>query len=619
VASAAAEPSLAAAAPVAPVDRVVKRAGGPVPRTGSSGWGRAGHRRAVLISAVVLIVVLGGGVAAWAEVSGGSAGYRMATVTRADIGTTLTVVGNVDPVSDAAASFQVGGKVTSVTVTPGQKVTAGQTLGTLDTTALSETVSSDQSTLNADEAKLVEDEESQSSAASSSSSPSSSSNSSGTGKSQNPTAGSSTTTTTSPSRPGTGGTGGQSATVTADQTTLTQDEATLSTDQQKEAADLAQAQTDCTATNTSTSAGQATCEAALQTVQADEQRVSKDQEAVSKDETALGQALDAESSGTSPSTTPGSTAGTGDSGSPAQSGQAIDTASYDVTGNTGAGSGNTGSGTGLSGGGANAGGGGGGSQNADTPQQIASDQADIDTAEAELTRAEESLNEATVTSPISGTVVSVGINVGDTVSADSSTEIITIIGTNAYEVQGTLDSSQVPSVKVGQSATVEVDGADGALDGTVSQVGPVQSGDSGYSYPVIVALPSTAGTMFTGSSANVTIATGSVSNVVAVPTSAVETQNTRTYVLELDKGELTRKVIQVGMIGNEYTQVLSGLSPGQSVVLADYAEAVPSTSTNTNEFGGGLGGLGGGGGFFGGGGTFRINRLGGAGGGGFGG
>ena len=57
--------------------------------------------------------------------------------------------------------------------------------------------------------------------------------------------------------------------------------------------------------------------------------------------------------------------------------------------------------------------------------------------------------------------------------------------------------------------------------------------------------------MFTGSSANITITTGSVSDVVAVPTSAVQSLNTRTYVLELDKGELTRKVIKVGMIGNE--------------------------------------------------------------------
>jgi trimeric autotransporter adhesin len=222
--------------------------------------------------------------------------------------------------------------------------------------------------------------------------------------------------------------------------------------------------------------------------------------------------------------------------------------------------------------------------------------------------------------------VSVDIAVGDTVSADSSTDIITIIGTKSYEVQGTLDSSQVPSVKVGQSASVQVDGTQGSVTGTVSQVGPVQSSDGEYSYPVVVELPASSQALFTGSTANVLIDTGSVSNVVAVPTSAVETTGTRTYVLEIDKGVLTTKVIKVGMVGDTYTQVLSGLSDGQNVVLADYSEAVPSSNTDlTNALGGG-GGFGGGGfGGFGGGGfggaggaTFRVSRAG-AGGGGFGG
>ena len=110
-----------------------------------------------------------------------------------------------------------------------------------------------------------------------------------------------------------------------------------------------------------------------------------------------------------------------------------------------------------------------------------------------MTEAQQSLNETTLTSPIAGTVVSVGINVGDTVSAGSSTEIITIIGTNSYEAEATLDSSQVPSVKVGQTTSVEVDGDNGNLAGSVAQVGPVQSSSSGYSYPVVVALPASAG------------------------------------------------------------------------------------------------------------------------------
>ena len=66
-----------------------------------------------------------------------------------------------------------------------------------------------------------------------------------------------------------------------------------------------------------------------------------------------------------------------------------------------------------------------------------------------------------------------------------------------------------------------------------------------------------------------------------MPTSAVQTLGTRSYVIELANGQLTRKVIQVGMVGDVYTQVVSGLSAGQNVVLADYAEAVPSSNTNT--------------------------------------
>ena len=600
------------------------------------GWGRAGHRRAVLAGGLVLCLVVGGGIAAWAEVSGGSTGYRMATVTRADIGTTLTVVGSIAPVSDAAASFQVGGKVSNVAVSPGESVTAGETLGTLDTTALSESVSSAQSTLNADEAKLAEDESAQSSGNSSignsstgnppTGNPSTGNSSTGNSStgSRPPTSSStpsSTTTTTVPSRGGGSSSGGQSAAISQDQATLTHDQTALSLAQQQEAADLAQAQNDCKSASTSTPTGQATCEAALQTVSSDEQHVSSDESTVSHDEAVLAQALAAAAGGSGTS----NPAVAGKTGSSSTQG-ATDVASYSFTGNTGSagsgssgGAGNTGN-TGAVGsttpsGRGNTGNTGstGSSSTSDTPAQIASDQAAIDTAEADLTQAQQALEEATLTSPINGTVVSVGISVGDSVSAGSSTEIITVIGTKAYEVQATLTSSQVPSVKSGQTASVEVDGVDGNVHGTVSQVGPVQSTSNGYTYPVIIALPSSDSGFYAGSSANVVISTGAVSRVVAVPTSSVESLGPRSYVLELSKGELVRKFIKTGMVGDTYTQVVSGLAPGQSVVLVDYAEPVPSSNTNSL---GGLGSfLGGGGGnnFFGGPGAFFFGRGGGGG------
>ncbi len=161
---------------------------------------------------------------------------------------------------------------------------------------------------------------------------------------------------------------------------------------------------------------------------------------------------------------------------------------------------------------------------------------------------------------------------------------------------------------MGQAAQVAVDGFSSTTKGTVSQVGPVQSSTSGYTYPVVVALPTSVQGLFSGSSASVTIATGLVSDVIAVPTSAVITTGAISYVDVLKAGVLSRQVIKTGMVGSVYTQVLTGLHVGQSVVLADLAIPVPSSNTSTlGGFGGGFGG--GAGGFGGGGGAFRVKSL----------
>jgi len=223
--------------------------------------------------------------------------------------------------------------------------------------------------------------------------------------------------------------------------------------------------------------------------------------------------------------------------------------------------------------------------------------------------AQQSLSDAQLVSPIAGTIASVGISVGATVSANSSTDAIVIIGTQAFETTATLTSSQVTSVKVGDSANVLVDGATTTITGTVSQVGPVQSSDGTYSYPLVVSLPTSATGLFTGSTATISVITSQVKNVLAVPTSAVNTNGTRQYVLVLSAGTLTEKTVKVGLVGYTYTQVISGLNEGDSVVLADYAEPVPTSNTATV---GGFGGFGGAGGFGGGGGRFTSVGTGGA-------
>jgi multidrug efflux pump subunit AcrA (membrane-fusion protein) len=549
--------------------------------TEPSGHRWRGRKRRPLIigTTVVVALVVIGGATALAASSSGDSGYRMTTVVRTSVGSTLGVVGTIEPVNDASASFQVGGKVASVTVAAGDQVTAGETLASLDTTSLSESVSSAELSLQSDDAKLTEDEDSETSG----------------GATTTPTTTSVKASSTSGDSSGSGGAGGGSSSgpIGQDQSTLVADQAKSSADQQQEAADLAQAETACgissisppagpssptkssTSTSTSTStpptsatstgtggsSGGSGCTTAVQQVATDQQSVATDQQKVATDENTLAKALTQEastssssSSTTTPSTSTTGAAGTGDGGNASRGSSVSGAAS-------------------------------------DSATQIASDEATIDTAQANVVETQQSLAEGQLTSPINGTIVSVGIDVGDTVAADSSTSTIVIIGTKSFEATATLTSAQVPLVKVGSTADVSVDGTTGTIAGTVTQVGPVQSGESGYSYPAVVTLPSSANNLFSGSSANISIVTGEKQDVLAVPTSAVATTGTQSFVVVLSGGKTVDTPIKVGIVGSIYTQVLSGLKRGEAVVLADYSTPVPASNTST------FGGFGGGGGF----------------------
>jgi multidrug efflux pump subunit AcrA (membrane-fusion protein) len=92
-------------------------------------------------------------------------------------------------------------------------------------------------------------------------------------------------------------------------------------------------------------------------------------------------------------------------------------------------------------------------------------------------------------------------------------------------------------------------------------------------------------------------------HVLSVPTSAVHTTGTISTVQVLENGRAVSVPVQVGASDPFRTQILSGLSAGQTVVIAVITSSVPSSSgAGGLFFGGGGGGVRtGGGGRFGGG------------------
>jgi len=135
---------------------------------------------------------------------------------------------------------------------------------------------------------------------------------------------------------------------------------------------------------------------------------------------------------------------------------------------------------------------------------------------------------------------------------------------------------------------------------------------------VAVRVPRALPALASGARAEVSLLIGTATNVLTVPNSALTPLgNGQALALILKNSVATGALVKTGYAGTLTTQVTSGLTAGQQVVLADLSTALPTNTTNGRRFGvggvpGGLGGAGiggagiGGGGFGGGTGTGRT-------------
>src|SRR5437764_8531977 len=114
------------------------------------------RRRGIVAGGVAVVAVAGvlGG-RALADSSSQVASFRTAVVKRATVSQTEQRSGIIEPVAQGTVAFPISGTVTAVPVVAGQSVTAGQTLATLDTSALQAQLTAQQAELAATQLTLA--------------------------------------------------------------------------------------------------------------------------------------------------------------------------------------------------------------------------------------------------------------------------------------------------------------------------------------------------------------------------------------------------------------------------------------------------------------------------------
>jgi multidrug efflux pump subunit AcrA (membrane-fusion protein) len=544
------------------------------------------RRRRMVIGSVTAVVVFGGGGVAWAMTRSSGPGYRLASVTRASVAQTVTSVGTISSVNQSTLRFPVNGTVAGVSVAVGDSVSAGQTVATLDATALEAAVRSAQVALANAQQTLAQDEASQTGSTTTTSSATTDSTASvrliSAVKSPAPSGGSSTAALIAAVQRA-------QQKVIADQHTMDLDADIAKADQaivaentacqaimQTPGASSTATPSPTGSTTPSTADDLQSCQEAIAAVQAAQKTVQADEDTLAHDEQALDRAVTALLHGLQSSGSTGSQGSSRPSSAPSGS----------STGSNGA----------KSGSGSNSGGSGGsnsGSGRVVTAAQLAADQKEIDSANAQLALAQQNVSQAALKSPIAGTVAAVSMTAGSSVST-SSTSSITIIGAGQRKITVDVGLSEIDLVRTGEHVQITVDGVATPLTGKVTLVGILNtSGTSGSTstYPVTVLLDPTSTALFDGAGATVAVDVGSVANVLTVPTSALHAAGAGYTVTIDDNGTVRTVRVTVGMIGTDRSEIRSGLSVGQEVVLADVGSPVPSSSS-ANRFVRGVGGTG---------------------------
>ena len=97
-----------------------------------------------------------------------------------------------------------------------------------------------------------------------------------------------------------------------------------------------------------------------------------------------------------------------------------------------------------------------------------------------------------------------------------------------------------------------------------------------------IALDGDTSALHNGGIGSVSIVTGTSAATLAVPTSAVTTEGTLHTVEVYDGSTVTTTRVEVGVVGPVWTQITSGLTDGQQVVLAELDKALPSSATSSS-------------------------------------
>jgi len=188
----------------------------------------------------------------------------------------------------------------------------------------------------------------------------------------------------------------------------------------------------------------------------------------------------------------------------------------------------------------------------------------IEQSKAQLENARAVLSHTKVEAPFAGLITKKFVEVGD--MASPGAPLLEIEDARQYRLEAIVDEVLVQGIKMGEKVPVILDAVGGGtLDGVVAELTP-SADPSSRTFMVKIDLPATQG-IKSGMFGRASFSAGQA-DALAVPAAAVFERGQLSGVYVVGSDNIARlRLVTVGKRRGEKVEVLSGLDPGEKIVV----------------------------------------------------
>lgn len=199
------------------------------------------------------------------------------------------------------------------------------------------------------------------------------------------------------------------------------------------------------------------------------------------------------------------------------------------------------------------------------PEDISIYEAQISQAEANVNLYQSQLSDNSLRSPIDAKITQVNAKRGETTPSGA---LIKLLSLEPFQIKVDIYEQDIVNVKIGDSVKINlVAFPKQTFSGKVLSIDPGEKiVDNVVYYQTTIDFPLQPSLIRSGMTADIVIQTNKKENVLRAPKNAVENIDGQDTVQVVNNGKIENRQITVGMEGNDFYEIVSGLSEGEEII-----------------------------------------------------